>query len=540
LGTTSSAIYLDQESNLNLISENNISTYGEDGYGVWVDSILNEISDNYVFTQGNFGYGIYLYSNAQNNTLSKNNISTYGEDGYGVFLDYGSYNFVEDNKINTFNNYGYGILIYESDFSEFISNEVSTKGIYASSLFFDHSSNGNKISNIILESNGSYSYPIEVYYGQVNFSINDSVLNNLNEGIEFFVYGLNDPVEGPYTQGFWNFTNISLSNVNLDSRGNGHLIVKNYLEILVNTNGEALANANVEVTGFEGFSELTDSNGRTRKRPRIYYVQNNSNGSDTTYFNHSLRVSKEGYEVYESIFNMSSNQVLEVVLSEVVQVSGSSGVAVKCTPNWSCLSWSECVDGGQTKICEDLNNCNIKGPETKRSCKVMPLTEEQLRKKERGALFDVYVRILKEEISSSEKLLSSVGLVNLGIPGQVDVNLTYQIKDFLRAVVYEEREIVPVETQIEFIKEIDISNLEDDAYTLFLDLTYVGQTEPAQAESTFYVGIKKPGNLLESKGFRVAIVVILMIAIVFIIVLVFFLRKRRSNQSSKSVDLSFP
>ena len=31
-----------------------------------------------------------------------------------------------------------------------------------------------------------------------------------------------------------------------------------------------------------------------------------------------------------------------------------------CNPNWQCSSWSECLSSGtKTRVCDDLNNCNI-------------------------------------------------------------------------------------------------------------------------------------------------------------------------------------
>ena len=62
-------------------------------------------------------------------------------------------------------------------------------------------------------------------------------------------------------------------------------------------------------------------------------------------------------------------------------------------------------------------------------------------------------------------------------------------------IYIEEDEIVPVETQTEFIKEFDTSNLNEGEYKIFVKLDYLGQTEPAEAQETFIIKkgiIKRP------------------------------------------------
>ena len=50
---------------------------------------------------------------------------------------------------------------------------------------------------------------------------------------------------------------------------------------------------------------------------------------------------------------------------------------ITCTPKWECSEYNECVDGKQTRTCEDVNECdNNEGkPEEEQSC-IVPCTNE--------------------------------------------------------------------------------------------------------------------------------------------------------------------
>lgn len=176
----------------------------------------------------------------------------------------------------------------------------------------------------------------------------------------------------------------------------------------------------------------------------------------------------------------STNMTIEIVSG------GAGGGGGGCSPDWVCDEWSECVDGKQTRTCRDLNRCGtpIRKPDESRACKISEKPETEIR----GVLFDVNLELLEKTISPQKKLSIVITLINLGVPGKVSAELFYQIKDKKGEVVYEEKEVVPVETQIEFIKDINISELKEGEYTLLVDLSYEGQKEPAQAEGEFTIG----------------------------------------------------
>ena len=181
----------------------------------------------------------------------------------------------------------------------------------------------------------------------------------------------------------------------------------------------------------------------------------------------------------EAVVSFSIVEESPEEISEDSSVSGGVGCSYDLNFDWNCSKWGECVEGIQTRKCREKNNCGATygKPNETRIC-VEGIQE---------ALFDINLKLLKKIFSPQEKLSAVITLINLEVPGKVSAILLYQIKDKAGNILYEEKEIVPVETQIEFIKEINISELNEGEYTLFVDLNYEGQKEPAQAEEEFTI-----------------------------------------------------
>ena len=100
--------------------------------------------------------------------------------------------------------------------------------------------------------------------------------------------------------------------------------------------------------------------------------------------NESLEVGNYSYTVYavDMVGHNTGSAVINVVSIEgeekVVQSGGGGGSgggssgSFLCVENWTCGNWSECVDNGQVRFCEDLKKCgtvNYK-PEVSRWCEV--------------------------------------------------------------------------------------------------------------------------------------------------------------------------
>ena len=84
-------------------------------------------------------------------------------------------------------------------------------------------------------------------------------------------------------------------------------------------------------------------------------------------------------------------------------------------------------------------------------------------------------------------MTAKITLINFGEPGLINATVHYQILAPDDTLLYEETEIVPVETQKEYVKTFDVKDFKDGDYKLRMDLQYPGQSEPAASESVFKV-----------------------------------------------------
>jgi outer membrane protein assembly factor BamB len=218
----------------------------------------------------------------------------------------------------------------------------------------------------------------------------------------------------------------------------------------------------------------------------------------------------------------SSNPVTLIQVDNFQPASASSGsggrVIEKQGAVESCDAWSMCINGKQTR------NCTIAGTESK-ACEIVDLaiisssdtevnTSGQVVKKSKGILarlFDVNLGLLNKQVQKNKNLTVVVSLINLGVPGKVNATLYYEIENANKEIKYTETEVVPVETQEEFIKTMDVSTLENGAYTLFIDLKYEGQKEPAQAKTEFTVYTNKTLGVLVLEHIILVVIVILLI-----------------------------
>jgi len=82
---------------------------------------------------------------------------------------------------------------------------------------------------------------------------------------------------------------------------------------------------------------------------------------------------------------------------EIATAAANYIINESCVPNWQCSKWSECVDGQQIRVCNDLNKCgNEKNkPIEKRSCRVLEVEQPMPTKIDKGlwiiAIFIIFV-----------------------------------------------------------------------------------------------------------------------------------------------------
>ncbi|MEK6969835.1 MAG: hypothetical protein AABW48_05395 [Nanoarchaeota archaeon] len=135
------------------------------------------------------------------------------------------------------------------------------------------------------------------------------------------------------------------------------------------------------------------------------------------------------------------------------------------------------------------------------------------------ALFDLASDLTKSELFFGEKPTAKISLINLGVPGRINVSLYYSISDSENRAILTEQETMEIETRTEFIKFFELpSNSGPGKYKLSVKLTYLGQKEEALSENSFQV-IKKPARLTGlSAEFIIGAMIILIIALTIILV----------------------
>jgi len=256
------------------------------------------------------------------------------------------------------------------------------------------------------------------------------------------------------------------------------------------------------------------------------------------------------------------------------QNSGNSGSSrayteqpIVCITDWECGEWSECkennndIDNGDnnsvnevgneksnsTRKCIDKNDCKTESgkPETSRECtnthasgKKYKNEEENMMADEKNrelsttksgknnvknseissgrALFDLIVDIIKLD---DAVLYTKIALINFGKVSTVDVNLSYNITDEKGIVVQKGERNISVNTQKEFIEQLDVSSLNKGQYILEMNLKYPGQTEPATAHKSFI--INKGNNII-----TILIEATIGIVIIIIVLLNIFLKNK--------------
>jgi len=126
-------------------------------------------------------------------------------------------------------------------------------------------------------------------------------------------------------------------------------------------------------------------------------------------------------------------------------------------------------------------------------------------------LFDIGMDMVTEEVTPEGELIVALTLINVGEEGTVRVNVTYTIEDMAGSVVLNEKEELEVETQLEYLKAIDVSGLETGSYRIRSELAYEGQTEPAVSAGEFEIKEERRGTVVEVRGVGYLIIVLFII-----------------------------
>ena len=232
------------------------------------------------------------------------------------------------------------------------------------------------------------------------------------------------------------------------------------------------------------------------------------------------------------------------IVSCTIPVQIASGLA--CRENWQCEEWLSCSSPGiTTRTCSDKNNCGTEfnKPRLSKEC-IFSDNFEKLKKdvsslissKKKSALFDIVLEIVSEPKVSSDGLTIKVSLINFGSSDTVDANLEYAIYDVEGTAVKEFTKTVPVKTQVEYLENIDTTDLANGRYVLNMKLTYAGQVDSASAEKVFYIGNSALINLYRKLDATTYILFTLLIAL---LTSRFFYRRSRAQSPRIDPDSNF-
>ncbi|MFC1696708.1 LamG-like jellyroll fold domain-containing protein [Nanoarchaeota archaeon] len=264
-GSAAQGILIDDSDN-NDITNSDITTVGEDGYGIYLyQAVATDISGVIINTTnsdtGNRAYGVYL-NNADNNDLSDVTINTVA--GYGVYLSASDYNNVTDSDISTTGSSTYAIYPVGDSDGNIVSNcNLITIGFNA--MVYRNAAAGcddNVIQNSFLDFSSSYGIQTVnrmnitnntirahgantdcLYFGASTSGsiVSDNIFNNCTYGIELTnsqgnnIYNnyFNITPSGNYTQfagtiysNTWNTTNTSATNIAGGSNIGGNYLGK--------------------------------------------------------------------------------------------------------------------------------------------------------------------------------------------------------------------------------------------------------------------------------------------------------------------------
>jgi len=250
-----------------------------------------------------------------------------------------------------------------------------------------------------------------------------------------------------------------------------------------------------------------------------------TNLSDGLYFFNATAFDLAGNKNSTETRNVTINTTISSPPQTTGQGSGGGGgFYAGCTTSWRCTAWNICSGGKQTRTCSKLNeSCDATGskPLEQRLCYASSIAGSKSNGT-RQVLFDINLKAINKEVLNGKNLSVIVGLMNLGVSGRVNASLHYRILNFNNAEVYNENEVVPVETQLEFIKELDISSLPPGDYKLITDLKYKGQKEPAHAEATFTIGKSEGitgavlGVLTSNTGIAISLIIGLTVSLIIV------------------------
>lgn len=150
-------------------------------------------------------------------------------------------------------------------------------------------------------------------------------------------------------------------------------------------------------------------------------------------------------------------------------------------------------------------------------------------------LFDIFMELTSHSIPIERNLSSIITLINIGSPGNVSVYLDYMIRDTSGNMLYVEQEERSLATQTEFIREFATHALQPGDYLLTVQLTYLGQKEPAVTESPFTILRLRESPPWSALPFLYGILLLAILAILTHRIVLFYRKEPLSKERTNTV-----
>lgn len=243
-----------------------------------------------------------------------------------------------------------------------------------------------------------------------------------------------------------------------------------------------------------------------------YYTANNVGVYTVTFYANS---SQGNLASVIDTFEITSS-VTPTVTSPSSGGGGTTTIIEKCNYIWDCTAWNICLNGNQTRKCENIGNCTgIEGkPIETRECS--------------DALFDVVMKLKEVELTTNKTLNFSIDLIETKGIEKIDVQIRYSIINNNKTEIFSQIETRAIQGNLIFEKEISEIKLVEGEYIIRVDILY-GNLQRAFAEQKFEV---KDGGLKISpeKRFIDKSLIIYGILIIIIILLIIILIRKKKNK----------
>ncbi|MBS3152572.1 hypothetical protein J4230_04140 [Candidatus Woesearchaeota archaeon] len=111
-------------------------------------------------------------------------------------------------------------------------------------------------------------------------------------------------------------------------------------------------------------------------------------------------------------------------------------------------------------------------------------------------LFDIFLDIKENDLEPGENVLAEITITNIKETKQIDVNITYFIKDINGNTISEEKETRGFERQVNYVKRIPMPDyLKDDRYIIYIKVSH----EDVINSASQIINIKSEKKLLSKK-----------------------------------------